>query len=106
MHAYDCARVCILSKCILSKCILSLSVRYRASEDLTHYSERCVPVTCDSLADASSWLWDLCRCAAYSRTATCEAVMKAVADKQVGVTSLLLSHTIHTRCVPLIDCNS
>ncbi|KAK2176319.1 hypothetical protein NP493_671g01028 [Ridgeia piscesae] len=35
------------------------------------------------LADASSWMWKLDRCAAVSRTATCEAVMKAVTDKQV-----------------------
>ena len=82
-----------------------LSLRYRASEDLAHYSERCVPVTCDSLADASSWLWDLGRCAAYSRTATCEAVMKAVADKQVGVSSLA-NRNIHSRREPLIKCTS
>ena len=48
------------------------------------YADHAVPVTQESVEAAVEWLWSLDRLASVSRTATCEAVLKALQDKNVG----------------------
>ena len=49
------------------------------------YSNESVPVTSDSIEHAVDWLWKLDRIAPVSSTGTCEAVVKAMNDPQVGM---------------------
>ena len=56
---------------------------HRACEDLVPLSTECVPVTGETIEGAVRWLWALDRCAAIARSSTCEAVLKAIADKHV-----------------------
>ena len=65
----------------LSLCIIFF---LRASEDLTMYNPECVPVTGDSMKAAIDWLWELERTEPVSSTATCETVLKAMADRNVS----------------------
>ncbi len=58
---------------------------YRSAEDIACYNADCVPVTHDTVGNAVKWLWDLDRLAPVSKTATCEAVLRAVADTNVGL---------------------
>ncbi|XP_041356704.1 von Willebrand factor A domain-containing protein 3B-like isoform X3 [Gigantopelta aegis] len=53
----------------------------RASEDMDMYNPQCVPVTHDTVENAIQWMWNLDRLAAVSNTATCEAVLRALNDK-------------------------
>jgi hypothetical protein len=47
------------------------------------YHPECVPVTHDTIQGAVDWLWDLDRLASVSKTATAEAVLKAMMDNHV-----------------------
>ncbi|XP_071086987.1 von Willebrand factor A domain-containing protein 3B-like [Haliotis cracherodii] len=53
----------------------------RACEERDAYSQECVPVTHDTVEKAIQWIWRLDRLAEVSTTATCEAVLHAVTDK-------------------------
>ncbi|XP_064636642.1 von Willebrand factor A domain-containing protein 3B-like isoform X2 [Lineus longissimus] len=55
----------------------------RAAEDMVMYSPDCVPVTSESIDNAIDWLWELDRLASVSRTATTEAVVKAMEDTNI-----------------------
>ncbi|XP_013387557.1 von Willebrand factor A domain-containing protein 3B [Lingula anatina] len=55
----------------------------RSAEDMVMFKPELVPVTQESLQEAKDWLWNLDRCAAFSNTATCEAVLKAMTDRNV-----------------------
>lgn len=48
------------------------------------YNKDCLPVTHDTIEGAVQWLWGLDRLAPVSKTATCEAVVKALQDRNVG----------------------
>lgn len=53
------------------------------------YHPECVPVTHDTIQGAVDWLWELDRLASVSKTATAEAVLKAMTDQHV---SWMISH--------------
>jgi hypothetical protein len=59
----------------------------RAAEDVVMYSPDCVPVTSESIDNAINWLWNLDRLAAVSRTATTEALVKAMEDPNVSMST-------------------
>lgn len=53
------------------------------------YHPECVPVTHDTIQGAVDWLWDLDRLASVSKTATAEAVLKAMNDQHVSFIFML-----------------
>lgn len=55
----------------------------RSAEDMVMFKKELVPVTQESLQEATNWLWDLDRCAPFSKTATCEAVLRAQQDRNI-----------------------
>lgn len=53
----------------------------RSADDMQMYHPECVPVTHDTIQGAVDWLWELDRLASVSKTATAEAVLKAMTDQ-------------------------
>lgn len=70
------------NKCFLIGCC-------RSADDMQMYHPECVPVTHDTIQGAVDWLWELDRLASVSKTATAEAVLKAMTDQHV---SWMISH--------------
>lgn len=62
---------------------------FRSADDMQMYHPECVPVTHDTIQGAVDWLWELDRLASVSKTATAEAVLKAMTDQHV---SWMISH--------------
>lgn len=56
----------------------------RSADDMQMYHPECVPVTHDTIQGAVDWLWELDRLASVSKTATAEAVLKAMTDQHVS----------------------
>lgn len=63
----------------------------RSADDMQMYHPECVPVTHDTIQGAVDWLWELDRLASVSKTATAEAVLKAMTDQHV---SWMISHLL------------
>ena len=55
------------------------------------YKAECVPVTADSVQEAIDWMWALNRTDPVAPTSTCEALMKAVTDRHVRYTTVILA---------------
>ena len=62
---------------------------HRSADDMQMYHPECVPVTHDTIQGAVDWLWDLDRLASVSKTATAEAVLKAMNDQHVSFIFML-----------------
>ena len=56
----------------------------RATEDTAMYQKETIAVTSDSIDGAIEWLWALDRTTSVSPTATCEALVRAIADTNVS----------------------
>lgn len=70
----------------------------RSADDMQMYHPECVPVTHDTIQGAVDWLWELDRLASVSKTATAEAVLKAMTDQHVSwIISHLLEKTLEYR---------
>lgn len=57
---------------------------YRAAQDMVSYNQVAVPVTRDSLDQAGTWIRNLDSVAATTKTSACEAILKAVQDRNVS----------------------
>ena len=66
---------------------LNFVLSIRSADDMQFYQPECVPVTHDTIQGAVDWLWNLDRLAPVSKTATCEAIIRAMTDQNVSVIS-------------------
>ena len=83
-----CTSVCGSVIVVLFFCIfypVFLCFIHRATDDQVLYAPACVPVTQEALDSAVEWLWKWERTEPVSRTATAEAILKALSDHQVMV---------------------
>ncbi|XP_074651656.1 von Willebrand factor A domain-containing protein 3B-like [Tubulanus polymorphus] len=55
----------------------------RAAEDVITFKDACVPVTQKSIDEGIEWIWGLDRLECVAKTATCEALKTAFADKNL-----------------------
>ena len=80
----------------------------RSADDMQFYQQECVPVTHDTIQGAVDWLWNLDRLAPVSKTATCEAIIRAMTDQNVSCSQIVLTQYENLFCMMetllLFDC--